>query len=315
MCGGGKPKAPDTSAQDAEAARQRKVEEERYNQQRVDEMSRYEQQQSAQLHEARRQEAATAAQQERSLQQERELAETSQNESRRQAEAAASERAAQEEAARVRAGNMQAYSTGRSQRIDQVTGDINNAYAGFDDNYFNNFAKDFTNYYKPQLNEQYGDARKKIAYNFDNKGGLNSSAAIEAFGKLDEERGRQENKLANDAIDNSTSFRSSIDESRRTLLGEALSGTNIGPEVLPDGIEDYNGSLSGISGRLAPYTQTALTRVAQVKKPTFNSLGDLFSNLTSFGSSGSGGTTITGGGSAGSSLYQPKTSQPVRIVA
>lgn len=306
-----KVKAPDTSAAEAEAARQREAERVRFEQQRADDERRFQEQQRQRETQATQQRLLT----ERQLLEQQSATARSERQQREAESAAATraerERQAAEEAARTRAANMEAYTTGRTARVNDVSAAIDDAYKGFDDNYFTKFSQDFVNYYTPQIAQQYDDARKQITYKYADQGGLNSSAASQDLARLLEKRRMKESEIASNASTAAQSLRGDIDTQRRTLLGEALSASNIGPEVLPEGVADVNGSLSAIAGKLAPYSNLAKQRASGITTPSYSELGSVFGDLTG-GTSGGNNASIYSLNTDG--LYQPKASGSVRIV-
>lgn len=313
MCGS-KPKAPDTRAQEAEAARQREEERARYEAQLAEQQRIAEEQRLASERAAAEQ--RMLLQQQIDAQNQAIARAESQRRAAEQAAAAraAAEREAAERAARERAANMQAYATGRTERVNTLTGDINSAFAGFDDAYFDKFAQDYLGYYTPQVTQQYDDAVKQLTFKYANQGGINSSAAAQELGRLQEKRRLEEGKVANDAATAAGSFRGDIDSQRNALLSEALAAVNIGPEVLPEGVSDVAGQLSMISDKLAPYSDMAKQRASGISAPGYSDLGNLFGGYVVSGGSAPGGTSPDTFNFNTDNLYQPRQNGAVRIV-
>ncbi len=224
--------------------------------------------------------------------------------------AAEADRQAVAAKAATNAANQTAYSQGRTAQIDKTTADINNAYAGFDDNYYNNYKKDFTAYYEPQLNDQYKTTQKDLTYKYANQGGVDSSASVGEFAKLLEARRKSEGDIANNATDAASQFRDNIDTQRKGLINEATNASNIGDNILAPDVSDIAGAIQGISAKLSPYSQLAASKAGSVAKPTLSSLGNQFTNFSSASSAGSSGGAVGGG------LYRPSSSNgSVRIIA
>lgn len=314
MCIFSAPSAPDTSRQEAEASRQREEERARYEQNLAEQRRIADEQRLANERQAAEQRAL--------LQQQFDAQRSSEARAEQQrAEAAAAaearaeaERQAAAEAARVRAQRAEEYTTGRNMRINEVTGNINQAYAGFDDGYFDQFAKDYISYYQPQVQQQYDDARKRLTFKFARQGGTQSSAAADEFARLTESRKAQQARIADQAANAVQSFRDDIDTQRRTLLGDALSATNIGPEVLPEGVQDVGAQLEQLSSRLNPFVSLAKNRASGVSRPQLTELGQVFEGFTGgSGSSSSGGAETLKFNTSG--LYQPQQGAAVRVVS
>lgn len=313
MCMSG-PKAPDTSKQEAEAARQREEERQRHEQQLAETRRIAEEQRARE--EARASEQRAQYEQTLRLQQDA----MSRAEAQRAAQAAAAARAAEEERlrreeeARIRAENVQQYTDGRTSRIEDLRSSVNDAYSGFDDTYFTNFERDFVNYYNPRVENEFKDAQDQLTFRFTDQGGLQSSAAQGELRKLLEQRRAKEVEIANRARSSSQAFRGDIDTQRKNLLGEALSATNIGPEVLPEGVSDVGGRLEQLTATLSPYVTTAQQRAGSVAKPGFGNLSGFFSTQ---GSPGSQATTSASGSDLqfyDTGLFQPRTGQAARVV-
>lgn len=270
---------PDTSAQEAEARRQREIEDaraaalaeaerQRYEQQRADDLARWQQQQDAQKAEADRQYNLLMDQFGRQAAAQKE-----------QFEWQKAERAAEIAAAEKRAADSRAYVTGRNELIDKSKADIDAAYAGFDDTYFQKFAQDFVSTYRPEANRAYKDATDKATFAFADSGNLRSSATAKAFGDLARQDQQNRGKIANGAIDASQSFRNDIDSQKSDALSLMFSSGAVGSDILPDGVSDVSGMLSGIGSQLGALTTTAANKAKTIRAPSFNS-GALNLNLS-----------------------------------
>lgn len=246
--------------------------------------------------------AAERAQAEAQLQQQRDAATAElaqrENESRRQQEAlqaqiaaerarqeqvdaaAAAERAAVEQAARDRADRQRTYATGRQSLIDAFNGDVNTAFSGFDDNYYNDYRANYTNAQLPKLQEDFAQQRRDLILAFADSGNLNSSAAARQFGKLEKAKTGAEADIANDAIDASTSLRSTIDQQKRETLSSLFTSSDIGRTDLPDGVTDVNGALGTLSTQISGLRNSARTAAANISAPNVG-VGDYLSRYTS----------------------------------
>lgn len=63
----------------------------------------------------------------------------------------------------------------RQNNITAAQGGIDSAFSGFNDDYFNNYQKSYTNAYDPLVDQQYNDARKSVSLALARTGNLNSS--------------------------------------------------------------------------------------------------------------------------------------------
>jgi hypothetical protein len=260
---------PDTSVQEAEAARQRAIEEQRareraaaeqgrYDQQRADDERRYQAQLQAQQAEAERQRQMMQAEIERQTAEQRRI------EALRESERQQIVRQQQERAEQTRQ-----YTTGRQVLIEQAESDINAAYSGFDDGYFQDFAQSFVQQHAPELARQVQAKARGTTMDAARRGAVNSSATARQFGDLNREKVKAETQLAGEGQNAAQGFRTAIDGQKRDALTSIWSAGAVGAENLPDGVNDANAALGGIGAQLGSLTATARNRAATVKAPQF----------------------------------------------
>lgn len=80
----------------------------------------------------------------------------------------------------------------RQARIKSGMENINNAFAGYDDAFYNERAADYMNYAKPEIEDQYVDAMKDLTRALARSGNLNSSLAAQRRADLLEKRNKAE---------------------------------------------------------------------------------------------------------------------------
>lgn len=80
----------------------------------------------------------------------------------------------------------------RQARIKSGMENINNAFAGYDDAFYNERATDYMNYAKPEIEDQYVDAMKDLTRALARSGNLNSSLAAQRRADLLEKRNKAE---------------------------------------------------------------------------------------------------------------------------
>lgn len=274
MC---KVKAPDTSAQDAEAARQRQIEAERaaalaeqqrqaLDAQRAADAARYEAMMNASNAQAQRQYDLLSQQLQKQADQQKQAYEE---------EKAFRDQQLAEQAAR--AERSRAYVTGRQELMDKYRSDVADAYAGFDDGFYQKFAQSFVDTYKPELARGYAKSKADTTYAFAKSGALRGSAANQSFADLLGERNKKEGAVVNAGLDNASSFRNDIDAQKNDALGLMYSSGAVGAEDLPDGITDVQSYLGGVGTQLGALTQTARNRAQTVRNPAYNLNGLDFS--------------------------------------
>lgn len=78
-------------------------------------------------------------------------------------------------AAKRQATQARADEVARQDQIRRGTSAINDTFGQFNDDFFGNLRNSFTNYARPQLDKQFGDARDQLTFNLARSGTLDSS--------------------------------------------------------------------------------------------------------------------------------------------
>jgi hypothetical protein len=159
---------------------------------------------------------------------------------------AAANQAAEAEAARQR--NINA----GMQTIDQT-------FSQYGDDFFKGVANDYTNFALPQLDDQYSEARKTLAYRLADAGTSNSSAAGDQLARLERTYGGQKLQVLDDAQSYAGQVRSNLNSARAGVTSDLLSGGS------------------------AAQAQAAAARAAQssAATPQFSPLAQIFQNVGS----------------------------------
>lgn len=276
------PKPPDTSAADAE--RQRQYEEDR---------KREEKDREARETEARRQrEEDQRAREEWEADQENQR----RAESERQASAEAARKRREDEAdrqARERAAAVSKYQDDRGTREAGLRERINSAFARYDDAYFQGYAKDYIDYYAPQVQRQAEDAQRRAILALAERGNADSTARASALADIASQRAEAERRIASEGQDAASAYRTNILAQRRDLLNQALSASVLGdPSQVPD---DLVGALTQIDSRIAAFNPTIDATVSALKAPDRSALGDLFASpVAASAQSGAAGVGVAG---------------------
>ena len=145
----------------------------------------------------------------------------------------------------------------RQARITEGQANIDKAFEPFNDAFFGKISQDYTNYYEPQLTEQYQNAIKKQTVGLAGTGNLTSSAGA--------------NKLAE--------VRRLYDRSKTAVADAALSAAN----NLKSQIESNRSDLYNTNRAAADPTQAlslATARAGTLSAPqAYSPLGDIFGSL------------------------------------
>lgn len=117
----------------------------------------------------------------------------------------------------------------RQARIEQGQNNIDLAFEGFDNDYFRNYRGDFEGYYLPQLDKQYGNAKKQLTFNLARNGNLEASAGADAYGDAEERYLDARTDVANKALDSVNAFRGRLEDQKSNLY--ALNASSADPAM------------------------------------------------------------------------------------
>jgi len=146
----------------------------------------------------------------------------------------------------------------RQARITAGTAKVNDAFGGFNDDYYAGIGKSYLDYYNPQLDRQYNRAREALTYQLADSGNLDSSAAARKFGDLTSDYGVQKQTIANQAEGEKQGLRGQVEDNRGDLIRQLETG-------------------AGVDTTAA----SAMARANSLSKPAaYSPLGDLFSQYT-----------------------------------
>jgi hypothetical protein len=136
---------------------------------------------------------------------------------------------------------------------------IDDAFSVFNDDYFSKLASNYTDYAKPQFDEQYADAKRNITYALARKGNLNSTVAGDQYGLLDREAARNWNDVVATGEGYSSSARRDVQGNKQDIIGQLNNTYDVGNA-----------------------TDSALTAARSLQVPqTYSKLPGLFSDIAS----------------------------------
>ncbi len=111
---------------------------------------------------------------------------------------------------------------GRQATISLGMKNIDNAFSGFDDNFYNNIAKQYTDYANPQLDTQYQQALKQLTYALARSGISSSSAAGAEQTNLDKQYNQYRTDVASQGQQEEAAARSNNSNTRNTLVNQLI---------------------------------------------------------------------------------------------
>jgi hypothetical protein len=130
----------------------------------------------------------------------------------------------------------------REQRVGQGKEKIDQAFSVFDPQYFDKFQSDYLNYYNPQVDEQFGDARQNLKYDLYRSGTQDSTPGQQKFGDLIEDYGNRRREVASKALEATNAIRSSVEGNKSDLYQQNVAASD--PSLAAISATGRAGSLS-----------------------------------------------------------------------
>ena len=116
----------------------------------------------------------------------------------------------------------------RQARIQEGQVKIDEQFTGFNDDFYNNYQTTYNDYYYPQLDDQYGDARKRLTLQLAKTGNLTSSAGANQMGDLQEYYNNQRTGITNQGLNAVNDLRANIDSTKTQLYNDNRSAADPG---------------------------------------------------------------------------------------
>lgn len=148
----------------------------------------------------------------------------------------------------------------RKARIKTGNAKIDGVFAGFDDGFFDKFQKTQLDYYQPQLDDQFSDAKDDLTFALARAGTLKSSVANEKFADLTSAYDTQRAGLVANAASAASDMRSRVQSEKSSLV-----------------------SLLNATGDADRAGNEALSRsqILFKEQPSYSPLGDIFAGIAS----------------------------------
>lgn len=149
----------------------------------------------------------------------------------------------------------------REGKITQGKSSIDSSFGVFDPAYYDQYTKANTDYYNPQADKQFGDARQKMKYNLSRAGIQDATEGQRQFGELTHTYEGARRDIASQAQDATNKLKTSVDATKGDLY--AQNSASADP------------SLSAIQ---------AVSRAGSLQTPaTYSPLGNIFAGLANTG--------------------------------
>lgn len=139
---------------------------------------------------------------------------------------------------------------------------IDQAFSKFGDDYYKKYRDDYTGYYFPQLDEQYGKVTDKMTAVLADRGILSSSIGSNKFADLAKEHSNARTNISNEALDAANKLRGQVESAKSNLY--SLNEASADPQAIN--------------------AQAIGQATALVAPPTYSPLGNIFAGaLDAFG--------------------------------
>lgn len=139
----------------------------------------------------------------------------------------------------------------------------------FNDDYYNNYQQSSLDYYMPQLQDQYQDARENVTFDLARKGTLQSSTAGETFGDLSKRFEQQKGDVTNRVQDMVDQAREAASQARSSLqqYNQSVADPRQVDQRLTDSIDRVQAQApetTPLGQAFSDYLTAPLTTAAQV---------------------------------------------------
>lgn len=116
----------------------------------------------------------------------------------------------------------------RQARVEAGRQKIDEAFAGFDDAFYDQRAQEYADYAVPQLTKQYDRTRKNLTYSLARAGLLNSGTEAAKGGALDEELGQKYREVVDAGQGQANQLRRDIEGQRSNLTAQLQASADPG---------------------------------------------------------------------------------------
>jgi hypothetical protein len=149
----------------------------------------------------------------------------------------------------------------RQARITQGQQSIDQSFSGFNDDFYKGYGDQYTGYYNPQLDDQYGDAVKRLTLQLAQTGNLTGSVGANQLADLQKYYDTQKLSVTNRATEATNQLRGNIDNRKSQLYSDNRAAADPG------------------SAASAAASAVQFLQPAAPSSPLANVFGDFFGNL------------------------------------
>lgn len=154
----------------------------------------------------------------------------------------------------------------RKTRILAGQGKIDDQFKVFDNSYYDKFKNDYLANYNPQVDQQFGNARRDLRYQLADRGIVNSTPGNRRFADLIDLYGQRRNQVAQNALSATQGLKTDVENNKAEL---------------------YNQNTTAADPSLA--AQNSVSRLNALTTPQpYSPLGDLFAGILNGGANAFG---------------------------
>ena len=168
----------------------------------------------------------------------------------------------------------------------QGTKTVNDQFAGFTPDFYQQAAKDYTQYATPQVYQQYQQTGNTLTGNLARNGLLNSSAGVNLRGGLNQQLNTNLSNVANTAQEQANSLQTNVATQRNQLLSQVEAGAQ--PAQIASEAQGATASLRAptplppVGNMFSDWSNTYLANMeANTYNPSTGNLWQLFSGAGS----------------------------------
>lgn len=183
----------------------------------------------------------------------------------------------------------------RKAAITQGNVNIDQAFSGFDQPFFNNASSNFIRAQQPDLDKQFADAKKNLTFALSRTGNLSSTAGATETRKLLDQLNRANQLVTSEADKFAQGLQGNVASTKsnlRSLLTASEDPTSIGAQAISEAERLNAAPVFAPLGQLFSGVGTSLDKAFNSQRTGFQ--GALGARLFSSPSSG-GATTVVGG--------------------
>lgn len=226
----------------------------------------------------------------KSIQAQREIAQQSQAFNESQAAEQKAQFQQQQNQAQEQADRQSTYDTGRSQALQAGQGQIDQAFARFTPEYFDQYTRDYMGKVDDQINYQKQQAQKDLAFQMARQGLTGSQARVNQQGLIEETAGRTRDEQVALAQADTDALRQRTAAARQNLLNQVVQAQSIGSPIAGSTIQDVNSNLNTQRQAISGVASTAGDVTASLGAvPVVNTLSNIFGSIA-----GAGGAALQG---------------------